>query len=796
MPDYDVSVTDQVLPIFNPKSESPISFADFKRNFSDEIAFAQAMLHGAPDGAQLHCHYKGNQLKYINRETDQEIALVHTYVKIKNRLFVKIVRKRTIGKGGFGEVKSLFDVETEEQIVEKKAIDPARPLIENTIAHSHDGFIANVERLRHPLKWIDSSGVQLLGSNTLHFVSPEIIGRTAEISEKKQKTIHYFKYRGQNLNQFYGKYKDELTEVDCIKLASAIIDALRELHEASILHCDVKAENILICRNETTKEYKVSFCDFDYAVKTNEVARVLGTPKYAAPELLCRVILDDLNRERYARIWQRVVFKLINPTTRNGSQIQYSAQVDIFALGILFRNLFVEFLKKAEPFPQIKQLQSVFRLMHCYHPEGRASLPLMQLVMSEFLPARNLPNISVDNLLLLKNILMQLANNFAHDSPVAWPMIILLRQRVEAVVFSNPLDETTLKAALQTIENLMRFFVFLAPRFELSMHAEVLVQQFKAQQNIFKNQEVVTNDTINAYSAAAKTLFDHVNAVVRFVETHWDNPEFSRSVMNILDRFDQEKQQEKQFENFIPRVFFLILNLDSVRLFQYLNILQVWLKPKSQERDQLVMDLLLLLFRSFQSNNVSRTDLLAFTRFVVLEKGNIIEKSFFQAFSQENVNEIAPRIFSCLGRTQDILLIICRLFQHRPPLLPTPPTDFFATERQSARKENALIAVVIRHALERVIIVASGKTLSDEQGRLVRCIESQLIFFFMNPTCDLPTETTRNVIGDHVMKSMHSLLSRDSQGNYVNIPAFVDAVLKIATAKELSSAPAAMATAA
>lgn len=76
-----------------------------------------------------------------------------------------------------------------------------------------------------------------------------------------------------------------LDEATVRAIAVQLLRALRYLHEARIIHRDMKPQNILICDGG-----KVKLCDFGFArFFTAETAVMLsckGTPLYMAPEIV------------------------------------------------------------------------------------------------------------------------------------------------------------------------------------------------------------------------------------------------------------------------------------------------------------------------------------------------------------------------------------------------------------------------------------------------------------------------------------------------------------------------------
>ncbi|OGT44081.1 MAG: hypothetical protein A3F42_00050 [Gammaproteobacteria bacterium RIFCSPHIGHO2_12_FULL_37_34] len=92
---------------------------------------------------------------------------------------------------------------------------------------------------------------------------------------------------GQPLNTLIGNRAISFNKQ--IDIAKKIVDALNELHNQSILHCDIKPENILYDKEQDT----ITFIDFgisldmtDENTKEAKTTELNGTRKFIAPELL------------------------------------------------------------------------------------------------------------------------------------------------------------------------------------------------------------------------------------------------------------------------------------------------------------------------------------------------------------------------------------------------------------------------------------------------------------------------------------------------------------------------------
>ncbi|KAI6649438.1 Death-associated protein kinase related-like [Oopsacas minuta] len=85
---------------------------------------------------------------------------------------------------------------------------------------------------------------------------------------------------------FHSISAEPFTERESVFVLKQVIDALTFLHKKSIIHLDIKPENILLI-NETKLDIKLA--DFGLAVKLSpieEFKRIIGTPEYVAPEVI------------------------------------------------------------------------------------------------------------------------------------------------------------------------------------------------------------------------------------------------------------------------------------------------------------------------------------------------------------------------------------------------------------------------------------------------------------------------------------------------------------------------------
>lgn len=81
-----------------------------------------------------------------------------------------------------------------------------------------------------------------------------------------------------------------LSEEESASIIRQILTALHSLHFASILHCDVKPENIIFESNDICSSAKLADfgCCYDMSDKSKKMNYVVGTPGYIAPEVITK----------------------------------------------------------------------------------------------------------------------------------------------------------------------------------------------------------------------------------------------------------------------------------------------------------------------------------------------------------------------------------------------------------------------------------------------------------------------------------------------------------------------------
>ena len=176
---------------------------------------------------------------------------------------------KKIGEGGFGEV---FFAKWHKTVVAVKKLRASR--ISKRREKQFSEEVLNFCQLDHP-NIIKFLGIVLEKSNL------------CIIMEYMQTSLFNV--------LFIEEEDDSLSEIQQLTIIQGMCFGLRYLHEKKIAHCDIKSENVLldIIQNES---YVAKISDFGLSmVRTNtetssaaevERIRIVGTPRYSAPEVL------------------------------------------------------------------------------------------------------------------------------------------------------------------------------------------------------------------------------------------------------------------------------------------------------------------------------------------------------------------------------------------------------------------------------------------------------------------------------------------------------------------------------
>lgn len=561
---YHVTITDIKLDKFDPKKQDRHTLEKIIID-SNKAALARCLLEGAPVGTQLHAHFQGNQLEYKNVETGDIITFENTYVKYaEGRIAAKPIRHSLIGAGAFGQVKLLIDLQTGNHIVAKEFFTREkkfRTSDRTQLLTSYYAQITHTQNLTLPFNGQISQGIVhkqrnpfkklcqpetisplnvIYGDTTFSFqITPEQKAAAQQTANKKAnvnskdetKPIIYFEYRGYDLREF-SKNKQLLSD-DILQLPKIIRESLHILHHAihnrSLLHCDLKPENVLLLRNKNTQELSTFICDPDFVIQMHPETKAAydqfkGTPQYFSPELClyltveeCRSLFRDgrgLLRRNTISDFADTIFPP-NTNLKNRMHIRYSIETEVYSLGatwtVFFASISEDFLKTVESAASEKyrHLQKLVSLMTHYHPSARPNLILLQLailplehdalseeMLSSILAQQNLPSISLQNLNRLSHCMIQIAKHFDCKEPHPFHFLQWLYQYIQDKLITPDNNE-------RDVTQFVEFVCFL--------HKNGPASYYTFDKALAKLNEFLT-DTNHFYHFVEKYFFDHMAA--------------------------------------------------------------------------------------------------------------------------------------------------------------------------------------------------------------------------------------------------------------------------------------------
>ena len=179
---------------------------------------------------------------------------------------------RKVGRGGMGEVFEAWDLELEQHIALKMVREGALSS-EETLARLKRE-VALARQIAHPnvcrvFDWGKHSGEEERG----HFLTMELL--EGESLQEKLRRV------------------GRLDFVQAVSIVHQSAEGLAAIHDAGILHRDMKSSNIMLCSNASEEEQRAVLVDFGVARELDETRtaltedrHVIGTLDYLAPEQL------------------------------------------------------------------------------------------------------------------------------------------------------------------------------------------------------------------------------------------------------------------------------------------------------------------------------------------------------------------------------------------------------------------------------------------------------------------------------------------------------------------------------
>ncbi|KAL8618364.1 hypothetical protein ACOMHN_047436 [Nucella lapillus] len=144
-----------------------------------------------------------------------------------------------------------------------------------------------IDKLRFPTKQEAQLKTEVAILQNLHH--PGVVNLEQMFETPERIFVVMEKLKGDMLEMILSSPRGRLSERVTKFLIYQILIALRHLHSKSIVHCDLKPENVLL--SSETAFPQVKLCDFGFARIIGEKSfrrSVVGTPAYLAPEVLKR----------------------------------------------------------------------------------------------------------------------------------------------------------------------------------------------------------------------------------------------------------------------------------------------------------------------------------------------------------------------------------------------------------------------------------------------------------------------------------------------------------------------------
>ncbi|CAM9557004.1 unnamed protein product [Lampetra planeri] len=118
--------------------------------------------------------------------------------------------------------------------------------------------------------------------------NPHVIG-LHRVYETAGEIILVLEYAagGEIFNQCVAEREEAFTERDVVRLMTQILDGVAFLHRKSVVHLDLKPQNILLTSTDPLGDIRI--VDFGLSRRVSsadELREIMGTPEYVAPEIL------------------------------------------------------------------------------------------------------------------------------------------------------------------------------------------------------------------------------------------------------------------------------------------------------------------------------------------------------------------------------------------------------------------------------------------------------------------------------------------------------------------------------
>jgi serine/threonine-protein kinase len=185
-----------------------------------------------------------------------------------------------LGQGGFGITYQCGDRQLHRYVAIKELFPQGCRRVGTKVQPDDDVFAPEWQKLRQ--KFLEEARA------LARFHHPGIV-QVLTIFEENNTAYMVMEFlRGQTLRQLLDQRR-VLSEGECLNYIEQIVQALTVMHNANVIHCDIKPENLMVC-----EDGRVVLVDFglnkklerstSYATRRLTTTLQLGTAGYAAPE--------------------------------------------------------------------------------------------------------------------------------------------------------------------------------------------------------------------------------------------------------------------------------------------------------------------------------------------------------------------------------------------------------------------------------------------------------------------------------------------------------------------------------
>jgi|GEM_PF-6571374 len=307
-------------------------------DIADEFAYAKNILN-----SQLQAH--PNLTSFKIGKPDHRPQLEHSFICQRNasggfELFR--MSADILGKGQEGKVK-LIENEAGDKFVVKISAAPTE---------------AQKNKAQDELDMMDDVGL-LLGQFTRQRETKRDKVLNKDIGDKQYTLQQYIP--GKELANLLKPGEKILSDKDKLKILIEMLASAEFIHEKSIIHRDVKPENIIISFDKDGNVQDCTFIDFGVSVKVGATGEVIkpysGSPRFMAPEIgrteffkefgaynqlaakINALKTKDPNDPQIAPLTEQLEQQKSKYIAVLQKQYAFTNKVDIYAIGILARDV-------------------------------------------------------------------------------------------------------------------------------------------------------------------------------------------------------------------------------------------------------------------------------------------------------------------------------------------------------------------------------------------------------------------------------------------------------------------------